>query len=267
MERVVNSLKEVLSETEQRVMQRVLLEESAARDHIVVYLSGAHAYGFPSPDSDLDLKSIHIASTHALLGFDPPAPTADRTEVIEGVEIDYTSNELAHALSGVLKGNGNFLERILGKLRPMTSPLFAELQPIVMRSLSKRVHRHYRGFAQNQLQFLEQTPSVKKLLYVLRTTLTGTHLLREGEVEPDLTRLIDRYEVPDARSLIESKRAGERTGIDPAILEEWRPRLATLFANLDRAHEQSQLPEAPANEGELQDWLIEARIAALRMMR
>jgi RNA repair pathway DNA polymerase beta family len=35
------------------VMKRVLREEEARREHIVVYLSGAHAYGFPSPDSDL----------------------------------------------------------------------------------------------------------------------------------------------------------------------------------------------------------------------
>jgi uncharacterized protein len=263
MERVVNSLEEILTETQQRVMQRVLLEERSARDHVVVYLSGAHAYGFPSPDSDLDLKSIHIASTRSLLGLGELAPTHDRAEVIEGVEIDYTSNELAHALSGVLKGNGNFLERVLGRLTPMISPLLTELQPIVKRSLSKRVYRHYRGFAQNQLQFLEQTPSVKKLLYVLRTTLTGTHLLREGALEPDLTRLIDHYGIPDARTLIESKRAGERTGIDPAILEEWRPRLTTLFANLDDANERSQLPNDPPNERELHDWLIEARLAAL----
>jgi predicted nucleotidyltransferase len=42
-------------------MQRVLEEEQARREHVVVYLSGAHAYGFPSPDSDLDLKAIHVA--------------------------------------------------------------------------------------------------------------------------------------------------------------------------------------------------------------
>ena len=32
---------------------------------MVVLLSGAHAYGFPSPDSDLDLKAIHLADTES----------------------------------------------------------------------------------------------------------------------------------------------------------------------------------------------------------
>src|SRR5690606_22403890 len=41
------------------VADRVLDEESARRRHLVIALSGAHAYGFPSPDSDLDLKAVH----------------------------------------------------------------------------------------------------------------------------------------------------------------------------------------------------------------
>jgi len=96
-------------------MARVVAEEEARREHVVVYLSGAHAYGFPSPDGDLDLKAIHVARTADLLGFEAPAPTVDRAEVIDGVEVDYTSNELAHAHSGILGGNGNFIERVLGR--------------------------------------------------------------------------------------------------------------------------------------------------------
>src|SRR5262249_49440156 len=199
------------------------------REHLVVYLSGAHAYGFPSPDSDLDLKAIHVANTADLLGLDVPAPTVDRAEVLEGVEIDYTSNELAHALNGILAGNGNVLERVLGRMVPSAPPLLEELRPVVRRSLSRRVHRHYRGFAQNQLRFLESEPTAKKLLYVLRTTLTGIHLLETGELEADLSRLMPAYGVSDAAALIERKRAGERIGLDPGLLEAWRPRVDGLL--------------------------------------
>jgi len=151
----------MLSEEQESVMTRVLAEESARRDHVVVYLSGAHAYGFPSPDSDLDLKAIHVARTDDLLGFEAPPPTVDRAEIIDGVEIDYTSNELAHALSGMLAGNGNFLERVLGRLAVQASPLLDELRPLAKRALSRRVHKHYRGFAQNHLRFLESEPTAK----------------------------------------------------------------------------------------------------------
>ena len=259
--RSAEHIREVLTEHQQKVMARVLAEEEARREHVVVYLSGAHAYGFPSPDSDLDLKAIHVAKTADLVGLTVPAPTFDRAEVIDGVEVDYTSNELAHALSGILAGNGNFLERVLGRMVAHASDLLDELRPIVQRSLSRRVHRHYRGFAQNQLQFLEKEPTAKKLLYVLRTTLTGIHLLETGELEPDLTRLMDAYDVGDAVELVERKRAGERVGLDPSLIEAWRPRVDGLLGRLDDARERSPLPEEPKNVAEVQDWLIAVRRA------
>ncbi len=251
----------MLTRPQQTVMTRVLAEESARREHVVVYLSGAHAYGFPSPDSDLDLKAIHVAKTDDLLGFDVPTPTVDRAEIIDGVEIDYTSNELAHALSGMLAGNGNFLERVLGRLAMQASPMLDELRPLARRSLSRRVHRHYRGFAQNQLRFLEAEPTAKKLLYVLRTTATGIHLLETGELEADLGRLMHRYDLAAAEELIERKRSGERVAIDPTLLDTWRPRVDALFARLDRARDASLLPEEPKNVDEVREWLVATRRA------
>jgi predicted nucleotidyltransferase len=146
---------------------------------------------------------------------------------------------------------------------PYASPLLAELRPIVQRSLSRRVHRHYRGFAQNQLRFLEKEPTVKKLLYVLRTTLTGIHLLKTGELEPDLTRLMGQYGLSDAVSLVERKRAGERVGLDPGLLEPWRPRIDRLFADLDEERERGPLPEEPTNEAEVRGWLLAVRRSRL----
>lgn len=265
MERVKSErVDDVLSADQMQVMRRVLAEEEARREHVVVYLSGAHAYGFPSPDSDLDLKAVHVARTADLLGFEVPAPTVDRAEVIAGVEIDYTSNELAHALSGILGGNGNFIERVLGRMVAQASALLAELRQLTQRSLSRRVHRHYRGFALNQLHFLEKEPTAKKLLYVLRTALTGIHLLETRELEPDLTRLMDVYGLPEAAALVARKRAGERVGLDPAQLEQWRPRVDAIFQRLDEAREKSPLPDGPSNEPEVREWLLAVRRARLR---
>jgi predicted nucleotidyltransferase len=250
-----------LSSHQRAIGDRVIAEESAKREHLVVYLSGAHAYGFPSPDSDLDLKTIHIAPTSALVGFNPPQPTFDRSEVIEGVEIDYTSNEIAHALSGILNGNGNFLERVLGRTALSSLPELEELRSLVRASLSRRVHRHYRGFAANQQKALEKEPTIKKLLYVLRTTLTGTHLLRTGELETNLLPLADAYELREAHELVQAKRAGERTAADPELLDAWRPKVADAFDRLDAALQRSVLPEEPGGVGAIEAWLIAVRRA------
>jgi predicted nucleotidyltransferase len=252
---------EVLTAVQRAVTKRVLGEEGARREHVVVHLGGAHAFGFPSHDSDLDLKGVHVAPTADFLGFEAPAHAADRAEVIEGVEIDYTSNELAQVLGGILGGNGSFIERVLGRMTVIGSPLLEELRPLARRALCRRVHRHYRGFAHNQLRFLEKEPKVKKLLYVLRTTTTGIHLLRTGEVEPDLTRLMDLYDLAEAAPLVVRKREGERIEIEPGLVDAWRPRIDALFERLDAEREKSPLPEEAPNEREIRDWLLRVRRA------
>ena len=148
----------LLSEKQQRVADRVVDEEESKRAHVVITLTGAHAYGFPSPDSDLDLKALHITPTSRLLGLMPGKPTFDRLEVIDGVEIDYTSNELHMILLGLLQGNGNYFERVLSRMNFLQSAELGPLQELAQRTLSKRVVTHYRGFATGQLREAEKTP-------------------------------------------------------------------------------------------------------------
>jgi predicted nucleotidyltransferase len=254
----------MLTESQERVMRAVLSEEGRKRHHLVVSLSGAHAYGFPSPDSDLDLKAIHVEPKEALLGLGRPHPTADRMEVIDGVEIDYSSNELGAVLTGVLQGNGNFIERILGHLHPITSPALAELRPLVAASLSRRVHRHYRGFATGQLHEWEKSGfrSAKKLLYVLRTTLTGARVLKTRELVTDVTRLIDEYGFGAARELIEQKRRGELSELPEPMATRWKGEVQRAFGLLDTAVERSELPDEPPAHAvtELERWLVDHRL-------
>lgn len=253
---------DVLDPHARRVAASVLAEEEHRRRHLVVALSGAHAYGFPSPDSDLDLKAIHIAPTRQLLGLSEPPVSSERMEVNQGVEIDYTSNELGAALRSLVKGNGNYLERLLGEHLLVVSPWLEELVPLVRKSLSKRYYRHYLGFARQQQQDFEKSsaPTAKKVLYVLRTALTGTHLLRTGELRVDLNHNLEEYGYQDARELIERKKAGERTVLDDVTATHWRERVLRAFTLLDDAHAKSQLPEEAANVEELERWLVDTRL-------
>lgn len=240
---------------------RVLDEEGAARAHLVVSLSGAHAYGFPSPDSDLDLKAIHVERTARLVGLTPPPLHATRLEVVDGVEIDYSSNEVGGVLVRILHGNGNYVERVLGALRLRSSAEHDELRPIVARALSRRLYRHYRGFARGQLQEADGTdrPTAKKILYVLRTALTGAHVLATGRIVTDVTELFDEHGFADATELVAHKRAGERVLLDPPRFARWRARVEQAFTALDEALARSPLPEEPGNAAEVEDWLIALR--------
>lgn len=238
------------------VATRVIEEEGAKREHLCVALGGSRSFGFPSPNSDWDLECIHVIPTAKLVGLTQPTVTFDRIETIEGVKIDYTSNEVATVISGILGGNGNFLERVLGRAFVRKTPLFDELVPRIQRVVSKRLSRHYRGFATGQIGELEKERTVKKLLYVLRTLLAGTHLLRTGLLEPDLPTLLIEHNLREAEPLVAAKIAGDRTARDPALLEEWRPRIASLLEAHDDALLSSHLPDAPppAAVADLEAW-------------
>jgi uncharacterized protein len=255
---------DVLTEPQRRVAAAFLAEQSAARHHLVVYLSGAHAYGFPSPDSDLDLKCIHVAPTRALVGLAANEGGAEITRVVDGVELDYTSNEVGAALRGAIKGNGNFLERVLGDLvLAGDDARLATLRPLARAALSRRAQRHYLGFATSQLKAADEKPTAKRVLYVLRTTATGLHLLRTGELVIDLTQLLDELGLSHARELIAIKQSGEQAPLDGPALARWRGEMMRLIGALERAHETSVLPdEAPAAAVEAIDgWLCDVRKA------
>jgi hypothetical protein len=72
-----------------------------------------------------------------------------------------------------------------------------------------------------------------------------------------------RYDLEDAVRLVERKKAGERIGLEPALLEEWRPRIDSLFTRLDAAQERSLLPQEPPNAREVRDWLLAIRRSRL----
>ena len=257
---------DAMTPIQQQVAEQVLAEELGKRETLVVSLSGAHAYGFASVDSDLDLKGIWIAPTRELLGLRSAPGAVDRQEWIGEVEIDFTVNELGQAVQGLLKGNGNMLERVFDR-----SPLHAglgldELREHTRAALSRRAYHHYRGFAHSQRKAVDlQAPVAKKLLYVLRTALTGVHLLEQGEVVADLSALWERYGFTEVPTLITLKREAEK-GLLP--VEDWTAaRVEALmeraFARIDQARDASPLPEHPSEEAAaaLEDWLIQRRLS------
>src|SRR6185503_1546785 len=219
----------VLTPKQAEVARAFVADRERERTHLVIYLSGAHAYGFPSPDSDLDLKCVHVAPTSQLVGLNPPDDPPDRIDVVDGVELDYGSNELSAVLRGVLKGNGNFIERILGDLA-LGGELahLADARKVVKPLLSRRLGRHYGGFAASQLRGFDEKPSAKRALYVLRTAATGRHALAHGEIVTDVARLTE-FVPAEIGELLAIKQRGERQELDAEHAKTWRVRLAAAI--------------------------------------
>jgi uncharacterized protein len=248
----------------QRLVAGAFLEaRQTEHDHLVIYLSGAHAYGFPSPDSDLDLKCVHLVPTRDLVGLSPSPEPTDQVVVHDGVELDYGSNELVWVLRGVLKGNGNFVERIFGELVLGGDPvLLARAREVVAPAFSRRFGRHYGGFALGQLRMFDERPTAKRALYVLRTAATGRHLLQHGAILTDVHHL-GEFVPREIIELIEIKRTAEQQLLPPTLVEAWRGRLVAAVEAVDRAIAQSILPAEPpaAAVATIEAWLREVRRA------
>jgi uncharacterized protein len=234
-------------------------------------VTGSHIYGFPSPDSDIDLKGLHLAPTEQLLGLRAPAVNHDRLEVFQGVECDLTTHEAGRAMAWLLKGNGNILERIFSPLQVCRGAeadrRLKELRALAGGALSRRCHGHYAGYfkgMQRECRAQGDAPRAKTLLYSYRVALTGIHLLRSGEVQPHLPTLAERYGYPEAAELIAIKREGqERSALNAAAAERFRALWPRLEVELAEARDTSPLPEEPANTRAVEDWLVRARRAAL----
>jgi hypothetical protein len=134
----------------------------------------------------------------------------------------------------------------------------------VRRALSRRAHRHYRGFAASQLREYERGPTAKRALYVLRTALTGAHLLAAGEIVTDVhVHLEPRGFAGVAAELLEIKRSSERAALAAPMVERCTRELLRALEVLDQAERASPLPPAapPEAERDLEEWMIERRRA------
>src|ERR1051325_4678771 len=188
-------------------------------------ISGAHLYGFPSPDSDFDLRGAHVLPLENVVGLQVRAETVEDSRIIEGLEMDIVSHDVRKFFGLLLKKNGYVLEQLFSPLIVHTTPEHEELKSICSfkpdeddsipfptgKGVITRHHsHHYFGFAETQWKlFLKETPMrVKPLLYVYRVLLTGIHLMRAGEVEANLVRLNEDFPLPRIPDLIARKLQG-----------------------------------------------------------
>lgn len=231
-------------------------------DHPLLFatISGAHLYGFPSPDSDVDVRGSFVLPLDALLGLKSVEETVTRTYQHEGREVDFVAHDVRKFVQLMLRKNGYVLEQLYSPLVAQGGEAFEELRALGRGCIVRHLVHHYRGFARNQIELLQkqQPPRLKDLLYVYRVLLTGIHVLETGEVESNLRNLDEHFHLPDIDDLITRKTA-EGAPLAAEEFEAHRQRIEELFARLDSAFEKSALPEQATNFEALNDFVIRIR--------
>ncbi len=226
-------------------------------------ISGAHLYGFPSPDSDYDLRGVHLLPLTQVVGLKPGPETVEKSGVHDGLEIDLVTHDARKFFGLLLKKNGYVLEQVLSPLVVHTTPEHAELQEIAKVCITRHHAHHYLGFAETQWRLVqkEDPPQVKPLLYVYRVLLTGIHLMKTGEVQANLGCLNERFKLAYIPELIERKVGGTEKGrLEKADLRLHQREYERLRAVLEQAYQESKLPEAPLGTTALDQLLVRIRL-------
>ncbi len=230
-------------------------------------ISGAHLYGFPSQNSDWDIRGAHLLPLSDVLGMKESKDVYEFMEFVDEVEIDLVSYDLKKFCNLIRKKNGNVLEQLASPLTILNSSEGEQLRDIARRSLTKHHIGHYRGMAKNRFRSFQKDPVLKTGLYAIRALLTGINLLLSEEVEADLGRLISlNYVEKEERTLVEElirlKAKDEKIHVEGALLLSLESLIEALFGKIEASYHKSALKdEVPEAMKELDRFLIATRLS------
>ncbi|PSB01701.1 nucleotidyltransferase [Merismopedia glauca CCAP 1448/3] len=250
-----------MNKTENKQLQEIVSQQEYPL--LFATISGAHLYGFPSPDSDYDLRGVHILPIAEVIGLNSPRETIEISRLEENIELDLVTHDIKKFFGLLLKRNGYVLEQLYSPLIVYTTPEHEELKAIASSCITKHHVYHYLGFAQTQWRLFskENSPRVKPLLYVYRVLLTGIHLMQTGQIEANLVKLNQQFQLPYIPELIDRKLQGkEKSTLTNTDIDFHEREYLRLCQTLESASQSSNLPENPAAKQILHDLLVRVRI-------
>src|SRR5579859_1543647 len=89
---------------------------------LFVTISGAHLYGFPSPDSDYDVRGVHVLPLSDAVSLVGGRDTIEVSRIERGLELDLVTHDVKKFFLLLLKKNGYVLEQLYSPLVVRTTP-------------------------------------------------------------------------------------------------------------------------------------------------
>lgn len=147
--------------------------------------SGSRAWGFPSPDSDYDVRAIYISPSDVYLSI---GGHKDTFEYIENQWFDVGGWDIRKTLSLLRKSNAVLLEWLQSPIiYTQDAEFIQQLNAILPQYVQAApLLHHYRGIAHNALKDLDLLGEIrlKKWFYVLRPLLAARWAVQRGGVPP-----------------------------------------------------------------------------------
>lgn len=233
-----NLIKEKLRELEKQANIQILLACE----------TGSRAWGFPSPDSDYDVRFIYRHPLDWYLGIDDHK---DTREYLAG-DLDLVGWDIRKSLRLLRKSNAAMFERMQSPMIYLQQPDFREkLLQLAPQYFSRRAGlHHYLSMARNYYEACAPAAEVKlkSYFYLLRTALASLWIVENKTIPPlrfhDLLPLVpDQAILQQIGTLLNRKAIQNETYMHPK-----EPELEAFVQNL-LAYCQSQADAFARHQG------------------
>lgn len=177
-----------------------LKEIEQSEDIVILHAveSGSRAWGFPSPDSDYDVRFIYVRKPEFYLKLEK---TRDVVELPINDMLDINGWDLSKTLQLLHSSNPTLFEWMSSPVVYRQTDFIDQLRPIMDQYFScKSGLYHYLSMAEgNYREYLKgETVRAKKYFYVLRPVLACKWILRTHTKPPMLFRELVDAELDEA---------------------------------------------------------------------
>lgn len=172
--------------------------------------TGSRAWGFPSPDSDYDIRFIYMHERDWYLSL---SEKKDTIEFMLNEELDITGWDLKKSLILLKKSNAALVERFQSPIEYFAKPGFkGDFKKLIQEYYSPTaVFYHHYSLAKKFLEDIKdrETLKLKKYFYFIRSLLSCNWIIRNAGVVPmhieGLMEMIDETQKEELRKLIALK--------------------------------------------------------------
>lgn len=160
--------------------------------------TGSRAWGFPSPDSDFDIRIIYKHKKDWYLSLNEQKDSLDL--MFENNEIDITGWDLRKSLKLLQKSNAPLLERIQSPIIYKKNNDFLEEIKIVAQNQYSRIAtmHHYLSMAKKFIEELKgnEEYKLKKFFYTLRSATACKWILEKDQIPPiEFIKMVDKLNI------------------------------------------------------------------------
>ncbi len=160
--------------------------------------TGSRAWGFPSPDSDFDIRIIYKHKKDWYLSLNEQKDSLDL--MFENNKIDITGWDLRKSLKLLHKSNASMLERIQSPIIYKKNDGFLEEIKIVAQNQYSKIAtmHHYLSMAKKFIEEMKESEEykLKKFFYTLRSATVCKWILEKDEMPPiEFIKMLNKLDI------------------------------------------------------------------------